>query len=284
MRVCEICGRELVKNKRFCSRQCYAKWQSENIKGASHPNWTGGDTQTCEHCGSEFRLPPWRARKGMGTGRFCSRACYGQYRKERTGITQECVWCGESFRATRYRVARGRGRFCSRICKDKWWSASQQGSNCTFWKGGLITTVCLWCGKEFKAKPSWLAAGKAKFCSRACYGHWQSENRVGKRAANWRGGLAVYSYPPAFNSSLKQRVRGRDGYACAICKMPEHDYAHHIHHIDYDKQNNSLANLLELCHNCHVKTNGNRDYWQRVLTPLPLLHEQFLSVRREVRK
>ena len=34
-----------------------------------------------------------------------------------------------------------------------------------------------------------------------------------------------------------------------------------IHHIDYDKKNNDINNLIALCRSCHCKTNGEREYW-----------------------
>lgn len=34
-----------------------------------------------------------------------------------------------------------------------------------------------------------------------------------------------------------------------------------IHHIDYNKMNSSIANLVSLCHSCHSKTNFNRERW-----------------------
>jgi 5-methylcytosine-specific restriction endonuclease McrA len=83
---------------------------------------------------------------------------------------------------------------------------------------------------------------------------------------------------------LRQKIRARDNFVCGICKLPEGEQTHHIHHVDYDKENSKPHNLLTLCSACHSKTNGNRDYWQCVLAPLPLLREQFLSVRRGVRR
>lgn len=34
-----------------------------------------------------------------------------------------------------------------------------------------------------------------------------------------------------------------------------------VHHIDYNKYNNSLSNLLCLCNQCHTRVNYNRVYW-----------------------
>lgn len=37
-----------------------------------------------------------------------------------------------------------------------------------------------------------------------------------------------------------------------------------IHHIDYNKNNSNPNNLISLCVNCHMITNGNRKYWTKV--------------------
>ena len=38
-----------------------------------------------------------------------------------------------------------------------------------------------------------------------------------------------------------------------------------IHHIDYNKQNSSINNLITLCNSCHAKTNANRKQWKEKL-------------------
>ena len=35
----------------------------------------------------------------------------------------------------------------------------------------------------------------------------------------------------------------------------------YVHHIDYDKKNLDMNNLISLCNSCHTKTNYNREYW-----------------------
>lgn len=48
-------------------------------------------------------------------------------------------------------------------------------------------TICQQCGKEFEAKRNYKKY-QAKFCSRKCFGLWQSKNRIKDKAAHWRGG------------------------------------------------------------------------------------------------
>jgi len=114
------------------------------------------------------------------------------------------------------------------------------------WKGGL--PKCLQCGKEI--------AYKAKHCS--------SCSKLGKRNVNWHNGVSFDDYSIDFNSILKWKIRKRDNYKCVICKfMPDKKIKNRlvIHHIDYDKKNCKLENLITLCSKCHNKTNQKRSYW-----------------------
>ena len=43
------------------------------------------------------------------------------------------------------------------------------------------------------------------------------------------------------------------------------------HHIDYNKKNCSLNNLITLCRSCHMKTNTNRNYWINYFNSLLLI-------------
>lgn len=85
---------------------------------------------------------------------------------------------------------------------------------------------------------------------------------LGENNRNWRGGLAKAKYAIGFNRELKYQVRVRDGFACFICGIGEGQLPHDIHHIDYQKTNHDLQNLVTLCHSCHVKTNFRRESWR----------------------
>ena len=67
-------------------------------------------------------------------------------------------------------------------------------------------------------------------------------------------------YPYEFNNQLKEQIRQRDNYKCQLCNK----YGNIVHHIDFDKQNNSLENLINLCRICHGKINCmNKLIWIR---------------------
>ena len=66
------------------------------------------------------------------------------------------------------------------------------------------------CGAEFWRKPSAIAAGEAKFCSRACYQEWQK----GKPKAIPEGGIPWNKGRP-WSESRTQENKRRE----ALCRL-----------------------------------------------------------------
>jgi hypothetical protein len=97
--------------------------------------------------------------------------------------------------------------------------------------------------------------------------------RAGKFNSNWRGGVAFLPYGSEFNETLKEQIRSRDNFVCHICgKHQEVKRKFPIHHIDYNKKNNDPSNLVTLCINCHMKTNGRREQWIAYFMQFPLFN------------
>ena len=72
---------------------------------------------------------------------------------------------------------------------------------------------------------------------------------------NWDGGTSFEIYPIEFKQ-IKKSILGRDNYTCQDPNCEHKTKKLDIHHIDYNKNNNSLENLITLCDFCHTKTNG----------------------------
>jgi hypothetical protein len=95
---------------------------------------------------------------------------------------------------------------------------------------------------------------------------WETRIKISKNHADmkrennpaWCGGLSDQKYPSRWNRILRETIRRRDNYICAICFC----FGIDVHHIDYDKFNCNENNLITLCRNCHIKTNFKRDYWK----------------------
>jgi len=91
------------------------------------------------------------------------------------------------------------------------------------------------------------------------------KGKTGEKSRNWKGGLSFEPYGFEFNEKLKEKIRKRDGYICQYCHRNQDEIGEKlsIHHIDYNKKNNDLLNLISLCRKCHTKTGANRELWKR---------------------
>lgn len=84
----------------------------------------------------------------------------------------------------------------------------------------------------------------------------------GKESHTWKGGLSFEPYSIDWNNTLKKSIRARDNDTCQICIKKQKNITFHVHHINYNKKNCKPVNLVTLCHQCHIKTNFNRNYWK----------------------
>lgn len=238
---------------RFCSRKCQS----------GHKNITNYKplTKNCFNCGKEFRI--YKCLDDKGYEKYCSKKCFCEY-KVKSRIKRICEVCGKEFHIVKSRLkAANHGKFCSIPCKGKWMEKNCIGKNNSNWS--RVEVFCENCGKSKLVIQSDIGKRKGFFCNRECKGMWMSKNVRGETSYSWRGGST--SYPSEFCLSLKETIRNRDGRKCFICKNKEEDNRLlDIHHIDYDKRNNREINLVSLCRKCHMRTNGNRDYWTEVLS------------------
>lgn len=93
----------------------------------------------------------------------------------------------------------------------------------------------------------------------------------GPENSNWRGGTSSKPYPFGWNNKLRSFIKKRDGNSCKLAfERPDENHGGklHVHHIDYNKDNLDHDNLITLCAGCHLRTNGNREYWERYLKSL----------------
>lgn len=88
-----------------------------------------------------------------------------------------------------------------------------------------------------------------------------NKGKTGEFSSRWEGGKSFEIYPQEFNKELKQSILERDNYTCQDPNCKGNHKKLHVHHIDYNKKNNNPENLVTLCHSCHMKTNGSRDFW-----------------------
>ena len=90
----------------------------------------------------------------------------------------------------------------------------------------------------------------------------EKELSKGKNNPNWNNGSSFEIYPQEF-FDIRKYILERDNYSCQDPNCLKKSIKLDCHHIDYDKKNNNLENIIILCHSCHSKTNGknNRQYF-----------------------
>lgn len=126
----------------------------------------------------------------------------------------------------------------------------------------LIKYYCIDCGKELVK----IGAKRCKKCSDISQ---ERREKLSKSISAVMGGTGyskhLTEYGLEFDSSIKEQVRCRDKYKCQICGCSQLENGRQlsVHHIDYNKKNSKLNNLISLCRNCHLGTNYDREYWMK---------------------
>ena len=95
-----------------------------------------------------------------------------------------------------------------------------------------------------------------------------SDSLKGEKNGMWLGGISFEPYTPEFyDSELRRQIKIRDNCTCQLCGMREKflitilKWYLVLHHIDYDKKNCDITNLITLCVRCNSVVNANRSYW-----------------------
>ncbi len=286
--ICEQCGEEFDKRlcyirrskRNFCTSECGYTWRREHEGNFAECDYCGvtfkripseagkyknnfcstpcasafqvtGVEVTCDYCGINFTKLPSALKRTEHN--FCSTECRRKYQVGKTfpGLRRRsvvtCKYCGDQFEKNDCCIARVGSHYCSRECFAK---GTARGN----------TLACQNCGKDFYRVQSLIDKSLGGFfCSHKCFSEWNS----GENHYLWLGDDTLYSRE--FNNTLKLEVRTRDSFACRECGYTEKQlgYTLHVHHINYDKSDSALDNLLSLCRSCHMQTNFSRDDWSR---------------------
>jgi hypothetical protein len=85
----------------------------------------------------------------------------------------------------------------------------------------------------------------------------------GDKCHLWNGGISFEPYAPGFNDCRKNEVKDLYGGMCMVCFKDRRSGVLAVHHIDYNKRNNDVLNLVPVhLLGCHGRTNINRDFWK----------------------
>ena len=141
-----------------------------------------------------------------------------------------CKNCNKEFYAKPSWLEHGWGIYCSQTCNHQ----SQ--------KNGKLYT-CTTCGEAVYRSIKYQLRSKSGkfFCSKSCQAVWRNIVFSGEGHPNWKSGESVY------RGILK---RAKVPQSCAKCHSQDTRILA-VHHKDKNRQNNTVANLVWLCHNCH---------------------------------
>lgn len=202
----------------------------------------------CDTCKVEFNKLPKDIRRSKHN--FCSKACFGKFftGNKNPGFNEnialrECVVCKQKFRPVKGKKT---VLCCSKVC------AGIRRRN-----RSLIP--CLICGVVVLRYPSNLY--QSVYCSRKCASVGHSERMIGEGNPNYKHGNSQFPYPLVWSRRLRDDIRARDGNMCNICGKQYDAVGRklHVHHIDWNKNNNSPNNLITLCHPCHRKCHTKKE-------------------------
>lgn len=211
----------------------------------------------CAWCKSPLIPHPNEKPKNFLKRGSCGPSCANKARwaRDKERIDQkQCVVCGGDVPAfCRIPRQQRKRKTCSQSCKIKLANQTRYLSRVDPKKN------CAVCGNQLVRRDGESPASfrLRKSCSDPC---WRA--LISRQKINHHADIRATPYPPKFTEGLKLQVRRRDGFVCQECGCEELLHrAHAVHHIDYDKDNCEMSNLITLCQGCHVRTNWNRDYW-----------------------
>ena len=142
----------------------------------------------------------------------------------------QCELCRKWFDRKRSQVLLARRHYCSVKCQ-----------NLDKKKGDIFS--CFFCGKKVYKKNKDVLKSKSKnyFCGIRCSNKWIGSQRQGSNHPNWINGK--FSYKNILSRTGTKKI-------CLLCNE-ENVRVIAVHHVDGNRDNNSITNLTWLCHNCH---------------------------------
>lgn len=115
-------------------------------------------------------------------------------------------------------------------------------------RDGTQKLTCDYCGKEYTVKKCRLKDSQFHFCCRDCKDKAQrissGEKFNSLRPSHYSKDAVKQYRETAFNTYE---------HKCAICGWNEDEDVLEVHHIDANRNNNNLDNLIILCPTCHKK-------------------------------
>lgn len=141
--------------------------------------------------------------------------------------------------------------------------------------GKQISTTCKQCGEIFDVYPSEIKKGRGKFCSRSCSTTYRNihnnpaKNEAVRKKISENHADVSGDKNPMYGrreNNAPSFIDGRNSFAgetyrrmllasgveqrCVLCGQTEGNID--VHHLDGNRKNNDIANLIFLCRRCHL--------------------------------
>lgn len=153
-------------------------------------------------------------------------------------ILKNCRNCKQQFMADTREHNRGNANFCGRSCSAQY--------NWKHVPPPVPNLTCARCNIKFYRAPSKLVYSKSglHFCTRLCKDLAQRIGGITEiQPSHYGAGTGIWTY----------RDKAFDAYEheCANCGYNDHKAALDVHHINHDRSDNRIENLVILCVMCH---------------------------------
>jgi hypothetical protein len=141
-----------------------------------------------------------------------------------------CEICGKKFKRKKSQIKLATKHYCSIRCSEK---GRRRGKivKCFVCKTPVYKSL-----KDLKLSKS----GKY-FCNHICGNKWIGKQQRAWNNPNWLGGKSSYKELLNREEIMKE---------CILCKKNDTRILC-VHHLDKNRENNEIKNLVWLCRNCH---------------------------------
>jgi len=288
--ICQYCGTIFIPKYRINKKQGPPTYCSYVCCGASKKSRIG---KKCAHCGKIFETHQCRS-----NAKYCSWKCFQEVVQR---LPNFCVDCGKSIKYCSIRCQKCAPKIHAQDlirrekiskARKKYWenlqnhimaseNAKKQWANPRHRELMKHKSTIFWSNSENKIKISQKAKQRYqdpiwhKITGEALRKKWQDSEFIKKHSGEnnhfYIHGKSEELYGRGWTILFKKEIRERDLYKCRNCGIKENGRTHHIHHIDFDKNNHDPMNLITLCKKCHdlVAAKHNREKWTE--------HFQFLQ-------
>lgn len=161
------------------------------------------------------------------------------YRNKTSDIRLKCLIHNNIFETKAWNLARdSRKKLICPICKTEHRNSLKNKETCSY------------CGKIFfKNLASYIGKKtNLKFCCKECKDKAQ-QIKAGSKFKEMRPNF----YSDDFSKCYRHEAFNEYEHKCYFCGFDEDDDILEVHHIDKNRDNNDIKNLMIICPNCHTK-------------------------------